>query len=270
MENQLVVNILIHPFYTEESSKFLDVYDEQLTKGEFNIIFYPQVDKNLKKHLLKKHADDLKMYYNTIKSKSDLDAVYTREQVMEKYYFNIHHTAYILRQTSFSNFIRFTNKKYKNLRLRRLKRKSSSKMLKKFYNRFPVIDKIISLSKKYTIFKDDVIFTYSTEARKYLEDKFKAKESKTVHMDGGSFITIDSVIRVYKDALKYPIVENSKLEVNIFGEYKNLCVKGLEQILSKHEIEYKVLDHLCSFNATNGRELDKEDYFYIKKGSEDE
>lgn len=263
----MIINILIHPFYTEESSKFLDVYDEQLSKGEFNIILYPQVDKNLKRILLKKHYQDLKMYYNTIKNKSDLDAVYTREQVMEKYYFNIHHTAFILRQTSFRNFIRFTNKKHKNPKLRKRSRKNSSRMLKKFFNRFQVIDKVIKLSKSYTVFKDDVIFTYSTEARKYLEDKFNKKVSMTNHIDGGSFITVDSVIRAYKEALKSPIVENTKLEIKVFGEYKNLCVTGLCKILDKYEIEYEVLNHLCSFNSSkNNEEPDSDEYFYINKG----
>ena len=258
-----IVNILIHPFYSEESSKFLDVYNNQLEQGTLNIIFYPQVDKRLKRAIVKKNLKDFKAAFNSLKDKSDLDKVYDKKDIY-KYLFNLHHTALIMRQVYFGRFFRHIKRKNHTVKARKVNRKRSSKVLNRFINKIDCCKPILKLSQKVTVFKDDVIFKYSTEARKYLEDKFI---EKTLHIDGGSFLTINGTMKHFKKTLG----DTSKVyDVKVFGEYRNQCVSHLEDILKKNEIEYDVIDSLCTFNATNGRELDKEDYFYIKKGSEDE
>lgn len=64
-----VINILIYPYYTEESSKILDVYDQQLEKGDLNIILYPQVSKKLKEVILDKHKMNLNKHFYLLKIK---------------------------------------------------------------------------------------------------------------------------------------------------------------------------------------------------------
>lgn len=260
-----VINILIHPYYTEESSKILDVYDQQLEKGDLNIILYPQVSKTLKKVILDIHKDEFIQAFLSVKNKSDVDKVYDKENI-HKHLFHLHHTALILRQIYFGSHFRHIKRRNKTLAKRKLFRKSSSKSLRYFINRLDIQKPILKLSKKLTVFKDDIIFKWSTEARSHLENKFKSnKEQMVVHVDGGSIHTVESVIRHLKTTMCDVLEE---YDVKVFGEYRNLCVKGLEDILTKYEIEYSVIDSLCTFNATNGRVLDKEDYFYIKHGEE--
>lgn len=262
-----VINILIHPYYTKESSKILDVYDQQLEKGNFNIILFPQVSKTLKKVILDKHKDEFIQAFLSVKNKSDVDKVFDKENI-HKHLFHLHHTALILRQIYFSSHFRHIKRKNKTIAKRKLNRKRSGKILRRFINRIDVKKPIIKMSKKLTIFKDDVILNWCVEARKYLENKFT---EKTVHIDGGSFHTVNNIIRWLTKTVN-GTVDISNYDVKVFGEYRNLCVKGLEDILTKYEIEYTVIEELCSYNLCNGRTLKpnqkEEDYFYIKKGEE--
>lgn len=264
-----VINILIHPYYTEESSKILDVYDQQLEKGNFNIILFPQVSKTLKKVILDRHKDEFIQAFLSVKNKSDVDKVFDKENI-HKHLFHLHHTALILRQIYFSSHFRHIKRKNKTMAKRKLNRKRSGKILKRFINRLDIQKPILKLSKKLTVFKDDVIFKWSTEARSYLENKFKSnKEQIVVHVDGGSFHTVESVMRYLKKTM---CDELENYDVKVFGEYRNLCVKGLEVILTNYEIDYKVIEELCSYNLCNNRvfkpEEREEDYFYIKRGEE--
>ncbi len=262
-----VINILIHPYYTEESSKILDVYDQQLEKGNLNIILFPQISKTLKKVILDSHKDEFIEAFLSVKNKSDVDKVYDKENI-HKHLFHLHHTALIIRQGYFKVFFRHIKRKSKTVSKRKLNRKRSTKVLKKFINRIDIQKQIIKISKHLTVFKDDVIFKWSTEARSYLENKFT---EKTVHIDGGSFHTVNNVIRWLMKTIN--VNDNIKnYDVKVFGEYRNLCVKGLEDILTKYEIEYQVIEELCSYNLCNKRtfkpEEKEEDYFYIKRGEE--
>lgn len=262
-----VINILIHPYYTEESSKILDVYDQQLEKGNFNIILFPQVSKTLKKVILDRYKDEFIQAFLSVKNKSDVDKVFDKENI-HKHLFHLHHTALILRQIYFSSHFRHIKRKNKTMTKRKLNRKRSGKILKRFINRIDIQKPILKLSKKLTVFKDDVIFKWSTEARDYLENKFT---EKTVHIDGGSFHTVNNVIGWLVKTIN---VEDDikNYDVKVFGEYRNLCVKGLEDILTNYEIDYKVIEELCSYNLCNNRvfkpEEKEEDYFYIKRGDE--
>ncbi len=264
-----VINILIHPYYTEESSKILDVYDHQLEQGDLNIILYPQVSTKLKEVILDKYKDEFKQAFLSIKNKSDVDKVYNKENI-HKHLFHIHHTALVLRQGYFKVFFRTISRKNKTIANKKLNRKKSTKVLKRFINRYDISKSIIKLSKHLTVFKDDVIFKWCIEARGYLENKFT---EKTVHIDGGSFHTIVSVISWLKKTINVNDVI-SNYDIKVFGEYRNLCVKGLEDILVKNEIEYSVIEELCSYNLCNNRtfkpEEKEEDYFYIKRGEENE
>lgn len=266
-----VINILIHPYYTEESSKILDVYDQQLEQGDLNIILYPQVSLSLKKIILKTYNKELKQAFLIIKDKNDVNELYNKDNVY-KHLFHLHHTALLLRQIYFINYFRFVKRKSKINSKRKLKRKRSGKLLRRFINKIDLQKPIIKLSKKLTVFKDDVIFKWSTEARSHLENKFKSnKEQMVVHVDGGSFHTVESVIRHLKTTMCDVLEE---YDVKVFGEYRNLCVKGLEDILTKYEIEYSVIEELCSYNLCNNGtfkpEEKEEDYFYIKRGEENE
>lgn len=264
-----VINILIHPYYTEESSKFLDVYNKQLEKGDLNIILYPQVSTKLKEIILDKYKDEFKQAFLSIKNKSDVDKVYNKEDI-HKHLFLIHHTALVIRQGYFKVFFRYIKRKNKTVAKRKLNRKRSTKVLKRFINKIDIQKPIIKLSKHLTLFKDDVIFKWSTEARSYLENKFT---EKTVHIDGGSFHSIANVINWLKKTINVKD-DISNYDIKVFGEYRNLCVKGLEDILIKNEIEYSVIKELCSYNLCNNRtfkpEEKEKDYFYIKKGVEGE
>lgn len=264
-----VINILIHPYYTEESSKILDVYDQQLEKGDLNIILYPQVSLNLKKMILKTYNKEIKEAFLIVKDKNDADVLYSKDNVY-KHLFHLHHTALLLRQIHFRNYFKFVKRKSNDNAKRKLFRKCSGKSLRYFINRLDIQKPILKLSKKLTVFKDDVIFKWSTEARSHLENKFKSnKEQIVVHVDGGSFHTVESVIRHLKTTMCDVLEE---YDIKVFGEYRNLCVKGLEDILVKNEIEYSVIEELCSYNLCNNRtfkpEEKEEDYFYIKRGKE--
>ncbi len=262
-----VINILIHPYYTEESSKILDVYDQQLEKGDLNIILYPQVSKTLKKVILDIHKDEFIQAFLSVKNKSDVDKVYDKENI-HKHLFHLHHTALILRQIYFGSHFRHIKRRNKTLAKRKLFRKCSGKSLRYFINRLDIQKPILKLSKKLAVFKDDVIFKWTTEAREYLENKFT---EKTVHINGGSFHTVENVIGWLMKTINVDD-DIKNYDVKVFGEYRNLCVKGLEDILTKYEIEYSVIENLCSYNVCNNRTLEpnqkEEDYFYIKRGKE--
>lgn len=142
-----------------------------------------------------------------------------------------------------------------------MKRKEVVKLLRRFINKIDV-KPIIKLSKKLTVFKDDVIFKWSTEARSYLENKFKSnKEQIVVHVDE-VFHTVESVMRHLKKTM---CDELENYDVKVFGEYRNLCVKDLEVILTNYEIDYKVIEELCSYNLCNNRVFKPEEIFILKE-----
>ncbi len=286
MENKIgYFNVLVHPFWcisTDECNDYSQRYYDKLdsvTDNDFTLVLLPTFLKKHKQWILEKKWDILKEYRNKHEElEEDPRGVLYLQNTIQ--YANYSLCSFWRRYRRIKRF----KSKHKNFTKKNLGRWKT----RAWKEKSGLVKHIVEISEmeEVHIFIGNKMNNKS--ARKHIETmREKYKDDKKILMVDASHLNTASTItlKVLEDM---GFEEND--QIHIFGEYRNQCIKRIEDDLleTEHKDRVKVIDDLCTFSlAKHNRCWDTADkkhemenhlelynkeanYLYIEKDGKDD